>query len=354
MLRFSFLLVSLGLWSMAAQGQFWDRVHRLLNGDSTAGPDHDTAYITSFRNDLVVSAVATYQGSSIRLRRKDDETLTYRTNTPVQYGFALDYKWLGVEATFTIPGLSRLDPDFGATTTTGLGFGLTGRRWWFRNFFRTSTGYSVTDPELVDPDWDDGDPHPYRGDISNFTYMATLNHGFNSRRFSYNAAIYQLERQERSAGSWTAGGTFWYMRTECTDGLVPAYNAELYTAPNRVGQVERWLFSVTAGYAYTWNVWRYGFVNAMAVPGIGTQQQKVVAPEGGDAVSGWDVAGTIELRAGAGYVGDRWYAALTLNRYESTGAVVPDVRLGSSFANVRIAAGWRFKNVRPVWPRVGL
>ena len=186
-----------------------------------------------------------HQGSSISVSRKDGAELEYSTNTPVQIGLALDYRWLAVEATFSVNGSGGLDPRAGPTSSTGLGFGYTGRSWWFRNFFRRNTGFHVSDPEMVDPDWEEGEDLPYRADISNTTYMASINHGFNWRRFSYSAAIWQLERQKRSAGSWTAGATFWYSRTECTGGLLPEYQRELYEATSDASLLRRWMGSIT-------------------------------------------------------------------------------------------------------------
>src|SRR5262245_37259881 len=120
-LPFLFLVVCLSPGSATAQ--FWDFVYRVLNGDTSAGPDHDTAYIATYRDDLTLSAVSSYQGNTIDLRRRDGGRLSYATNTPAQYGLALDYKWLGVEATFTIPGLSTVQQGRGPTEAAGLGFG---------------------------------------------------------------------------------------------------------------------------------------------------------------------------------------------------------------------------------------
>lgn len=334
--------------------QFWDFVHRTLNGDTSAAPAYDTAYIRSYRDDLVLSPVAAYQGNSIDLWRKDGGRLSFRTNTPVQVGLGLDYKWLGVEATFTLPGISGSNADHGTTKASGIGFGYTGRRWWFRNFWRYCQGFYAADPQLVDPDWQEGEPYPYRADLESRTYMASLNRGFNPRRYSYNAAIWQMERQKKSAGSWTMGATFWYWRAESSSSLIPPEELALYRAELGVRRVRRWLFSFTGGYAYTWVFGRHGFLNAMVVPGIGAQQQKLEGVNGAEAESGWALAGTLELRAGTGYVGDRWYASFTANSYQSTGEVAPEARLGSTFVNMRLALGWRFQHIKPVLPRLGL
>lgn len=55
-----------------------------------------------------------------------------------------------------------------------------------------------------------------------------------------------------------------------------------------------------------------------------------------------------------GYSGDRWYAAITGNSYRSIGPIPPDVFLAQDLFNIRGAIGWRFKNVGPFIPRIGL
>ncbi|MCB9179572.1 MAG: DUF4421 family protein, partial [Flavobacteriales bacterium] len=326
----------------------------LLNGDSTRGPGYDTAYVTSYRDDLCISLVTAYQGSSIDIDRTDGATLTYSTNTPMQYGASIDYKWLGVEATFTVPGLSQLDPDLGATEARGLGFGFTGRRWWFRNFILASEGFYPEEPRQVDPDWQEGRPYPFRPDLENLTYMAGIHRGFNGRKFSYTAARTQTERQKRSAGSWTAGATFWFSRTRGSSGLLPVFDLANYSTAANVRSVRRWLFCLTGGYAHTFALWHHGFVHLMVVPGLGAQQQALQLADREERSTGWTFAASTEFRMGLGWNADRWYAAMSLVAYESAGAVSEDVDLSTSIVNLHLATGWRFRHIKPLWRQLGL
>ena len=77
------LLLLLGLLCQTpARAQFWDTVYRLLNGDSTQGPDYDTAYVVSYRDDLVLSPVMAHQSNTLSLDRRDGRSLDFSTNTP--------------------------------------------------------------------------------------------------------------------------------------------------------------------------------------------------------------------------------------------------------------------------------
>lgn len=338
----------------AAQAPWLQRLHRLLNGDSAQAIDYDTAYVRSYRDDLVVSPVITNQGSDLTLTLANGDAVRYATNTASQHGLALDYKWLGIEFTTTLSGLGTLDADRGLTETTGLGFGYTGRRWWFRNSLRWSRGYHVENPAAVDPQWTAGSPYPHRNDLESTTYMVGLNHGFNAERYSQAAALWQMERQKRSAGSLIAGGAFWYTRTAAEKPLLPANVRGASEAVARLTGIRRMTWCITGGYAHTLALWQRGFINLMVVPGLGAQQQRLFSGEDQPLATGWDLAVTLEVRCGAGYVGDRWYAALSVVSYQSAGSIDPEVVLGNGFASARLAAGYRIKGLRPLLPALGL
>jgi len=351
MLAFS-LLVLMPI-AISAQGRFWDLVYKVLNGDTTAGPDHDTTYVKSYRDDLVVSPVTANQTQYVTLSRKDQEELRFATNTPVEYGVALDYKWLTIEYTTSVAGLSSVDEDRGESITRGVGFGYTGRNWWFRNAIRISEGFYAEKPVLVTPEWQEGDAYPYRADLRTTAYFASLSRGFNGRRYSHIASLWQMERQKRSSGSLIAGANFWYTWTSGSASLVPLHEREQYALLD-VYTVERSMLSITGGYTGTISLWGHGFINAMVVPGVGMQRQRIGKADGERYEPTWDLAFTCEARVGAGYVGDKWYLAISAHSYQTTGMVTPDVQMGNSIASGRVAFGWRFKNMRSLLPRLGL
>lgn len=352
-LRALLLLLALGCGGLL-RAQLGDMLFRMLHGDTTGTPDFDTAWVKSYRDDLVVSPVIASQNQSITLARKDERLLRFSTNTPVQYGLALDYKWLGLEYTTTVPGLGQVDEDRGETETRGLGIGYTGRSWWFRSTLRTSRGFHAEEPRLVQPDWTQGQPYPYRPDLRTVNWYANLSHGFNTRRYSHTAALWQMERQKRSAGSWIAGTTIWFTRTEAGESLVPAFQTDAYTVPRALAAVQRWMVGLTGGCTGTLSLWGRGFINAMLLPGVGAQRQVLEATDGSRTDAGWDLALTAELRVGAGYVGDRWYASIVLQSFQNDGVVEPDVQLGNGLATGRMAFGWRFHRPGPFIPRLGL
>src|SRR5690606_30117325 len=130
-----------------AIGQPGRKIQELLSVDVHAAPNYDTAYIATYRSNLMLSLVAKAQVVDIAVEPEVGEDLTYSLNGKDQYGLGLADKWLSVEATFHVPALSDHAPTLGSSTSRGLGLGFTGRRLWARGFWNTTQGYYLNDPE---------------------------------------------------------------------------------------------------------------------------------------------------------------------------------------------------------------
>ncbi len=328
---------------IGAFAQLTAKVQAVLIADSTKAPRFDTAYVASYRDNLVVSAVCRYQSADVDLSDKNGNALTYTTNTVQQYGGAVHLKWLSLELSFGVPALSAADPGKGNTETRTFGFGITGRRLWFRNFWNTSRGFYVEDPTQLDSTWTAGSPYPVRQDIESLTYHAFADYAFNKQgRFSQVAALNQMERQKRSAGSWVVGGAFWYSRISSDSSLVPFEEQARFAPDASFDRVRRFVLGANGGYTHTFSFWGKGYITTLLL--IGPCMQRVdIHPVGGtDLQSDWRLGEVTEFRAGGGYNGDRWYAALSTAVHANFGEVTDDVSLGTTTTTVRFALGMRF------------
>lgn len=337
------LCVAALLSTFTANAQLSDLVRRLLIGDTLAPPDHDTAYIISHRNKVTLSAVTSDRYASLEITDTAKRAVTWATNNATQYGLAIDYRWLSVEATFSVPALVPADPRLGATASKGVGLGFTGRRLWFRGFWNTSSGFHAEDPGALVANWTADQPWPYRRDISVETWMGSLNYALSrKRRFSQIAALTQVERQQRSAGTWVAGAAFWLTRLNADSTLVPTTGERAFTPDAHIAKARRTLAGFTIGYTHTFALWRKGFLHAALLTGAAssTQVRSVEGRTGELTEPG--ISSISELRIGAGYNGDRWYAGLTSVFFINADNDEERVSLGSTYNTVRLAAGLRF------------
>ncbi len=329
-------LALIALIAIPAHAQVGEQVRRMLNGDPDAPPDHDTAYVASYRSNLVLSAVVKYQMQDVDIEQDQGSTLSYSANSMEQYGVALDFKWLSVEATFDVPAWSDHDPTLGKTSTRGFGLGYTGRRLWGRAFINTTEGYYLADPVQ----WT-GSPEPHvRPDLENRTFMLSANYALSGkRRFSQKAAMTQMERQKKSAGSFVAGLSAWHTDISADSSLLSPALVDTFQLVSGFDALKRWMVGATIGYVHTFSFWHKGFIHAALLPGLAYTQQEIGTPLG--KLSGTGVAAVTEMRLGAGFNGDRWYGALITSFYYSTTPIAEQLNLGTNYGLVRFALGIR-------------
>ncbi len=275
-------------------------------------PDFDTNYIETFRDKLIITAVSALNTNSISVTDKQGEDVVFSTNVPLSFGLALDYKWLTAEYTSSF-GASG-DERFGKTEMRSLGFGITSRKIWFRNFYQKSSGYYVQNPEYFIPDFDpENDLYPHRADVSTSIYFASLNYGFNYKKFSNMASLWQLERQKKSAGSLTAGLAFSYSTFNADSVLIPyALHASFESESILTGYYYT-MIGANLGYLYTFAFGKKHklFLSLALVPGLSYQTGKAFKEDGSSfgRQSGIGVHG--EGRVIVGFNGDDWYTSVS-------------------------------------------
>ncbi len=341
-----FLMLPLLVLACPSHAQFGEKVRRFLNGDSAAGPDYDTAYVLSYSSTLTLTALASYRTVDVDLEQPSGNTLTYSTNTPEQYGLGLDYKWLSVEASFTVPALGATDPSLGESRSRGLGIGYTGRRLWARGFWNSTKGYYLNEPARWMAGWKPGDAQVTRGDLSSDTYMASLNWALSrKRRYSQNAALYQMERQKRSAGTFVAGFSAWRTVVAADSSLIGPALVDTFQLASGFTTVRRTLIGASIGYMHTFSFWHKGFLNAAFLPGLAYAHQVIGLPDG-TTLTGTGAGSLIEMKLGAGYNGDSWYTALTFSYYYSTTPIADNLNLASNYTFGRFALGVRLGALR--------
>jgi len=336
------LLLPLLVFAPLSKAQLIDRLGKLIFEDSLSAPKYDSSYVKRFRHSLVLSGVVGNQGFGVDIEDKQGGALSYATNTAVQYGFAVDLNWLSVEATFAAPRFDPVDPAKGTSESRTFGLGATGRHLWIRSIWNTSKGFYAEDPLKVDSTWVPGEPYPTRTDLESQTFMSSVNYGFNKRhRYSQKAALSQMERQRRSAGTAVVGASFWYSRITADGSVVPAYQAANYATDVQFDRLQRYIVAVKGGYTHTFTFWGRGYINLLVLPGIGVQRLALRPVGSSELSSAWVGCSVSEMRLGFGYNGTKWYSGFSLGSFVNSGDVTEQVRLGTSYTTARFAVGVR-------------
>ena len=320
-------------------------------------PGYDTNYIKSFRNDLIITAVSAYSNNTLSITDKFDNELIYATNLPMSFGLAFDYKWFTFEYTSSFGGQG--EEAKGNTEISSLGFGLTLRKFWFRNFFQLNKGYYVDNPTYLNPDFDPTiDAYPHRPDLQTFTYFASINYGFNHRRFSNMASLWQIERQKKSAGSFTTGLSFALSSFSADSSIVPTRAIKNFSENAQLSGLDFLLVGLNVGYLHTFAMGktRKWFISLALIPGISFQKAIVYDKEGfsGDRES--TAGAQVETRFIVGWNGDYWYTTMSSVIYGITTDFSNNL-ISQSYEYFRFVVGYKIKmgeTKSPFLKKIGL
>lgn len=201
-------------------------------------------YVASFRDNFIVTLVNETKYSRINVNYNtysNTYSLNYKTNDLNTWGIGLDYKWLTFEYTRKMPWYTP-DPTMGDVENNGLGFGLTLRKFSFRFFFEKYKGYYLENTDAWIPKANPDAPEYYyiRPDISTRMYYTKLNYVFNHKKFSNNASMWQLERQQKKAGSFVAGLTYIYNTFQADSSIIPVKADTIPTSNNTFLRLTLW------------------------------------------------------------------------------------------------------------------
>jgi hypothetical protein len=305
-------------------------------------PNYDTNYVVSFRDDLVVTLVSEYKVNELEVPTTINypKHIVYTTNNTFVFGFGLDYKWITFEYLTQIKGIDQ-DPNKGKSENSSIGFGLTMRKFWFRNFYEWNKGYHVANYKDFYPELQ---TIPYREDITTSIYYATINYGFNHYRFSNMASMWQLERQQKSAGSFTAGVTFAYTEMNADSSLV-SYDFEQFVN-DTIASIKRYrtrVYGINFGYLHTFALSKNKkwFVSLALIPGF--SYQNITVNGEGEGESNSHVPGFQgEARVSLGYNGDKWYYGIVYRAYNITNNIHRHYPTSQIYDYFRFYFGYRF------------
>lgn len=320
----------------------WIAILIFFTSMNARSQDHN---VISFRDKLVAYNVLNVKSESVNFKSNIGQSLQYKTAEVTGFGFGMNYKWLSLEYTKRVRS-STVEGLYGHTENFGFGFGVTKRKWYFRNFYEEYNGYHMTNPDFISFNYLDSVGHyPYRPDMTSSRYLATCNWIFDAEHYSSMASLWQLERQIKSAGSFVAGLSYGQGGVSADSAFIPSSQIANFSEVSNWRSVKSHSFGVNLGYHYTFvfGPSRKWFVHLALSPGLGLNWSTVY----NEAVNG-----NVELpnravflsedRFIAGYNGDKWYFGFSSILYTSN-TLGKDLNPITKYNNYnRIYFGYRF------------
>jgi hypothetical protein len=333
---FTGVLMAMSIW---AQAQNESLLRKLF------GKTHiDTSYITSYYDKLQLTGVSISKGhSTIISDRTTDKRLIFAPNTGNTFGLGVDYKILTFEFTRAIQGLFSPDPQKGKSESFGFRFGLTGRKWLFSGLLQGYNGLYIKNPQEIIDGWNpEVNGYPNREDLSSFTLLLSLNYVFNPTKYSNMAALWQIDRQKKSAGSFMCGITLRGNSLTSDSTIVPSRVYTEFPEVNRVMQGSNGTIGFNFGYGHNFVYRKRFFANVMFVPGINMQNGILQYTDGSliNYESKLGVHG--DFRLITGYNGERYYWGLHYANYFLNRAFDEVISMSERSTYFRLFAGVRF------------
>lgn len=277
---------------------------------------YDSTYIRQYRNQWCVTLLGVKRDFFMDITNPTiaNQTLSFSPKNQYSWGIGLDYKWFTVEVTMKYPFHFSSNSQ---KNNFGIRLGLTRQRFWFASFYQRYKGMNVdftTDSlNLVNQRL----IPPFRNDIFTSSLHLSLNYGFNHRKYSQMAALWQIDRQLKSAGTFVVGVSAFVYRIQADSTLVPNTLNRLFNRESQVINSSTKNIGINVGYSHTFVIQKKFFAHLSLIPSVSYQYREYKLVQSDDLyVRGLSISS--EARVIMGYNGDKWYAGLNFANYSFT------------------------------------
>lgn len=311
----------------------------------------DSIYVKSYRSRPHLTFEFARRRQLIDIRNPNLDTLLFRyePNTRTNFITAFDYRWLSVSlglVSFPTTAGNRK----GESSQFSLRASFNGKRIWNTNFIQYYSGFYLTNPASVQPDWNVAtDTFPQRPDVNTTTIFSNAYYCFKPEKFSYRAALWQLDRQERSAGSFLAGLSMriFALNSDSMVTLIPPQALSLFDPQYRIIAQRTTNFSLNVGYVHTFVYNRSWFLTLYFVPGLSLQSSYYLSDDQVIRADRSQFTGSSEFRIIMGYNGEKWFAGLSSYSISFSGNRKLGVWIDNSYTWFRLFAGFRLNPPNP-------
>jgi len=220
----------------------------------------DSAYIGGYEQKLRVKGFLYGDLMSLALNEGEDQTLDYVPNNPMNIGIGFTYKGFPLEIEIGHDLGGKLEEKYLETQHFDLQLHNYGRKFATDVFLQKYRGLYIDDPDLSPEEANSPD-------ISIFQASLVGQYVFNWKKFSYQAAFSQSERQLKSVGSFLLGTGIYYVRMNSDSSFVFRGHSN----------IKSFQWGVNGGYAYNWVLKKYWLICGSLTMGINLGNDEVEA-----------------------------------------------------------------------------
>ncbi|MES2730311.1 MAG: DUF4421 family protein [Bacteroidota bacterium] len=307
--------------------------------------DVDTDYIDDFPEIASVRFNISRRYFDFALRSKigAKEKVSYAPNVQGTYGFSLYYRKLGLDLSLGLPASNRENTLFGKTRFFDFQVNSYGKKIGYDISFQSYKGFYQANPGDFDKSlksWSAMKGYPQRPDLRCFNFGLNGYYVFNYKKFSYQAAFDQTERQLRSAGTFLVMGSSFFTRIRSDSTLFPSASTPAEGLAFKEGYF--YTLAVAPGFAYSLIIKENFYLSPSICWGLGIRQQSYDIDA--QRYKGMAIGQKINFRLAAGYYGQQVFAGINMV-LDNNRIGMENVLLTTSAVNIRLFVGYRFNRL---------
>ena len=293
-----------------------------IQGSTTQTPkikrqeSYDSIYIRQYRSQLCITMIGVKRDFFMDITNPaaGNQILTFYPKNQYSWGLGLDYKWFTVEFSMKYPFHFSSNSQ---KNNFGIRVGLTRQKFWFSSFYQRYRGMNV--------DFNSDSLNAInrifipktRGDIYTSSLHLSLNYGFNNRKYSQMAALWQIDRQLKSAGTFVVGFSAFIYQIKADSTLVPNALNRLFKPESQVITSSTKNIGVNFGYSHSFIIQKKFFIHLSLIPSLSYQFREYNLAQSSDLnVEGFSISS--EARFITGYNSEKWYVGFNFINYSFT------------------------------------
>lgn len=334
------LLFFLSVHLSLAQGSISSELYKAKYAPS----DADSSYILRYKraNDvrLIYGGVGTSLAfGSVREGNQLNTQLFNNVNDLI--GVGLTYKFIDFDISYSLPKSAFLEEDRQNLKQFRLAMSYSTRQWSVRGFYQESQGMLSADAAGT---------FTSQPDIELKKTGAQLTYIFNQKKYSYRAANYQTEQQQKMAGSFLLRIEPYYRNLKAPTGLVPEDKDLETTYGNQVGlqTVQAPGALLMPGYGINIPViHNFFYISPILLAGPGVAYNNYVAEKGkfNEFNYEWSILAYLNF----GYNGNKIYANVR-TAYEIYYVDLSPSYITTTDLRINLTIGYRFNNLENFIP----
>jgi hypothetical protein len=298
--------------------------------------DHDSTYITSFRDKLNVRLLAANKYTFFLLRDKvNNSSLAYRPETGLNLGFGITYNWFSVDLAFNVGIREDKIPNSNFFDFQGAVFTS---KFLVEGSLKYYYGYEISDASDIETELNE----TIRSDIRTINFGLSFLYALRYDKFSMKAPFVFNEIQRRSAGSPVFGVSFNSYTLDADSSVVNPSQSAYFDDPLRsLEGVNLLSINLNIGYMHSFVIKEKFFLTLGLIPGLSFT--------GGDYATENRVQRNLHLSGmtktvfALGYNSSRWYGGFQLMADFDLHRLEPKMHLISGHGKSKFYIGYRIK-----------